>query len=106
DGREYYDVEGTQNGDEIELDMLKQNGVWTVVEIQRDLKWAEVPEAVRKAAEKPTKGVTPARIIESVQAADNSVIYELFAPGQPKDPAVEVMWKDNAAKVLSERWPH
>ncbi|MBL8628830.1 MAG: hypothetical protein JNM81_04330 [Rhodospirillaceae bacterium] len=106
DGREYYDVEGKLKGAEIELDMLKQNGVWEVVEIQRDIKWSSAPAAVREAVEKSSKGIVPVRVIESKQADDKGVVYELFAPGQPQDPAVEVMWKNNKAEVLKERWPH
>ncbi len=106
DGREYYDVEGMLNGTEIEFDMLRKDGAWTVVEIQRDIKWAEAPAAVKAAGDKASKGVAPARVIESVQADDKSVVYELFAPGQPKDPAIEVMWKNNKAEVLKEKWPH
>jgi hypothetical protein len=106
DGRRYYDVEGTlPGGAEIELDLLQTPGGWQVVEIQRDIAWSETPGPVRAAAAAPTKGVAPARVIESRQT-DGTVIYELFAPGQPKDPAVEVAWRDGAAKVLTERWPH
>lgn len=105
DGRRYYDVEGTMNGAEIELDLLQTAQGWQVVEVQRDIVWHEAPAPVRTAAHGPTKGVAPARIIESKQN-DGTIIYELFAPGQPKDPAVEVAWKDGAAKVLSEKWPH
>jgi hypothetical protein len=106
DGRRYYDVEGTlPGGSEIELDMLQTPQGWQVVEIQRDIPWAQAPHAIHAAAAGPTKGVAPARVIESKQM-DGTVIYELFAPGQPKDPAVEVAWKDGKAKVLTERWPH
>jgi len=103
DGRRYYDVEGAVGGEEIELDLLElPSGLWSVVEIQRDIDWATAPEAVRTAA----GNVSPVRVIESRQAADGAVIYELFAEGRPADPSLEVMWKDGQAKVLSERWPH
>mgnify|MGYP000153282304 CR=1 FL=1 len=46
------------------------------------------------------------RVIESKQAEDGSVIYELFADGQPADPAMEVRVLDGEAEVLAERWPH
>lgn len=106
DGRRYYDVEGTlPGGAEIELDLLHTSKGWEVVEIQRDIPWSEAPHPVHEAAAGPTKGVAPARVIESRQT-DGTVIYELFAPGQPKEPAVEVTWKDGAAKVLTEKWPH
>ena len=106
DGRRYYDVEGTlPGGGEIELDLLQTAKGWEVVETQRDIAWDQAPGPVQTAAAGPTKGVAPARVIESRQN-DGVVIYELFAPGQPKDPAVEVSWKDGVAKVLTERWPH
>ena len=106
DGRRYYDVEGTlPGGAEIELDLLQTATGWSVVEIQRDIPWAEAPHPVHGAAAGPTKGVAPARVIESRQA-DGTIIYELFAPGRPDTPAVEVMWKDGQAKVLAETWPH
>jgi len=102
EGRRYYDVEGEVNGAEIELDLLETGETWTVVEIQRDIAWADAPANVRAAA----GNVSPVRVIESKQAADGSIIYELFAEGKPAEPSLEVMLKDGEAKVLSERWPH
>jgi len=102
DGRRYYDVEGEVNGEEIELDLLESGERWTVVEIQRDIEWASAPAKVRAAA----GNVSPVRVIESRQAADGSIVYELFAAGKPAEPSLEVMLKDGEAKVLSERWPH
>lgn len=103
DGRRYYDVEGRlPDGREIEFDLLLTPAGWQVVEIQRDIAWAEAPAPVRAAT---PKGAQPVRVIESKQT-DGSIVYELFAAGQPKDPAIEVMWKDGQAKVLTERWPH
>lgn len=102
DGRRYYDVEGKlPDGAEIELDMLQTSRGWEVVEIQRDIAWSAAPAPVRAAA--PT--ARPVRVIESRQT-DGAVVYELFAEGQPKDPALEVMWKDGQATVLENRWPH
>ena len=106
EGRRYYDVEGTLAGADIELDLLETPRGWEVVEIQRDLPWTGVPTGVRAAAEGARAGFIPVRIIESVQAADGAVIYELFAPGKPQTPALEVAFKDGSAKVLTEVWPH
>ena len=106
EGRRYYDVEGAVDGAEIELDLLETPQGWQVVEIQRDLPWTEVPAAVRTAAEGARAGFTPVRIIESTQADDGSIIYELFAEGQPATPALEVRVKDGGAEVLKEVWPH
>ena len=106
DGRRYYDVEGTlPGGAEIELDLLQTSQGWEVVETQRDIAWIDAPALVQAAAAASTKGVAPVRVIESKQN-DGMIIYELFAPGQPKTPAVEISWRDGVAKVLTETWPH
>jgi hypothetical protein len=106
DGRTYYDVEGElPDGNEIEFDILMTAAGPEIVEIQRDLPWADVPASVRTAAEAAVPDLVPARIIESRQT-DGAVIYELFAPGAPADPAIEVSFVGDVAKVLEERWPH
>ena len=103
DGRRYYDVEGTRaDGSELEFDLLETGASWTVVEIQRDIDWSTAPAPVRQAA----GDVKPVRVIESRQASDGTVIYELFAEGKPVEPSLEVRWKDGKADLLSERWPH
>lgn len=107
EGRRYYDVEGRMpDRSEIELDLLETPTGWKVVEIQRDLPWTKVPARVRAAAERGRAGFTPVRVIESVQADDGSVIYELFADGQPATPALEVRVHDGQTEVLKEAWPH
>ena len=105
--RRYYDVEGVlPDGAEIEFDLLEAGGTWKIVETQRDIAWTSTPQPVRDAAVKAAPKVAPVRVIESTQA-DGQVIYELFAQGQPKTPALEVSWKKGgAAKVLTEAWPH
>jgi len=104
--RRYYDVEGAlPDGGEIEFDLLEAGGAWKIVETQRDIAWTATPQAVRDAAVKAAPKVAPVRVIESTQA-DGQVIYELFAAGQPKTPALEVSWKGGKAKVLTEAWPH
>lgn len=107
EGRVYYDIEGTRpDGSEVELDVLQEGEAYRVVEIQRDLAWSEVPADARAAAEATADFFTPERVIESQQTEDGSTIYELFAPGRPGEPAMEVQVKDGAAKVLTERWGH
>lgn len=106
EGRRYYDVEGAVDGAEIELDLLETPQGWRVVEIQRDLPWDAVPASVRAAAGTARAGFVPVRVIESVQAADGAVIYELFADGQPATPALEVRVGDGRTEVLREAWPH
>lgn len=106
EGRRYYDVEGTLDGAEIELDLLETPQGWQVVEIQRDIAWSAVPVTVAGAAQGARAGFTPVRVIESTQAEDGAVIYELFAEGQPATPALEVRVKDGKTEVLKEVWPH
>lgn len=103
DGMVFWDVEGTRpDGSEVELDILDQAGVLTVVEIQRDLAWETVPAPVRAAAEARSGMFVPARVIESTQQ-DGTVIFELFREGQPREPAVEIALKDGKAAFLTER---
>ena len=106
DGMVFFDVEGTRaDGSEVELDMLVEDGVFRVVEIQRDLAWADVPAPARAAAEAAPDMFTPVRVIESVQE-DGAVIYELFREGQPGEPAAEVKLADGKAEMLTERWAY
>ncbi|MEQ9436724.1 hypothetical protein [Hyphomonas sp.] len=106
DGRVYFDVEGElPDGSEIELDILDTEDGPEIVEVQRDIDWADIPALARDAAIAANADVAPVRVIESRQT-DESIIYELFADGQPADPAMEVRVRDGVAEVLSERWPH
>ncbi|MDG2522808.1 hypothetical protein P7B02_14815 [Caulobacter segnis] len=106
EGRIYFDVEGKTPEGEIELDVMQTGeGAYSVVEIQRDIAWADAPTEVRAAAAKAEKKVEPVRVIESKQT-DGSVIYELFAAGVPKDPSLEIMVKGGQVSVLKEVWPH
>ena len=100
-----YEVTGTlPNGDEIEIDLVPSNGAWTVDEIQRDIAWSTVPEPVRAAAGAVSDPFDPIRVIESTQAADGSIVYELFratADGSPsRGPAMEVRWHEGSAEVM------
>ncbi|ESQ92126.1 hypothetical protein ABAC460_04365 [Asticcacaulis sp. AC460] len=106
DGRVYYDVEGKRpDGSDVELDLLQDGTAFKVVEIQRDIAWADAPADVRATAEASAKTVVPVRVIESIES-DGSVIYELFAEGKPAKPSLEVRVKDGKAEVLTEEWPH
>lgn len=106
DGRTYYDVEGeTAEGAEIEFDVLMHGDLAEIVEIQRDLDWADIPEDVRAIALDASGGAEPVRVIESTQT-DGAVIYELFADGQPADPAWEVRVHAGKVELLTERWLH
>lgn len=106
DGRVYFDVEGKRpDGSDVELDILEQDGKLTVVEIQRDMKWADVPAVAVAAARAAPGAFEPSRVIESVQT-DGSIIYELFAPGTKHEPTMEVRVKDGKAEVLGTRSTH
>ena len=100
-----YEVTGTlPNGDEIEIDLVQSNGAWTVDEIQRDIPWSTVPEPVRAVAGAVPDAFEPVRVIESTQAADGSIVYELFRAtedGSPsRGPALEVRWHEGSAEAL------
>ncbi len=104
DGLVFFDVEGTRpDGSEVELDMLEENGSYTVVEVQRDIDWAEVPADAKSAA--PDTLFTPVRVIESLQN-DGTIIYELFEDGKPKEPSAEISYKDGKSEMLTERWKY
>jgi hypothetical protein len=107
DSREYYDVAGVLPDDsEIELDMTRVDGLWTVVEIQRDIGYDDVPPAVAETLDAALPGWRAERIIESDQG-DGTVIYEFFGPGATGEAVkYEVKWADNAAELLTEEWVH
>jgi hypothetical protein len=106
EGRIYYDVEGMRpDGSEVELDILQEGEAFTLVEVQRDLAWTDAPEAARTAAAAAPGAFAPERVIESTQP-DGSVVYELFAPGKPREPAMEVQMRGGRAAVLAKRSAH
>lgn len=106
EGRTYYDVEGTRpDGSEVELDIIQEGQTFRVVEIQRDIAFADAPAPVTTAARAAPGFFEPERVIESKQT-DGTVIYELFAPGRSDEPAMEVSFKDGKAALLTERWAH
>lgn len=106
EGRRYYDVEGTRaDGAEVELDVLQTPRGWEIVEIQRDIPWADVPIEARNVAVPALKNIVPARVIESRQT-DGRIIYELFKPGAAHTPAFEIMVDRGKASLLTKAWPH
>ena len=105
---DYYDVEDTAtDGSEIEFDITRIDGAWSVIEVQRDIGYDETPKAVRDAIAARDPGFVPGRVIESVQA-DGLVIYELYvdADGSGGDDKVEVKFDGSVATILSEEWTH
>lgn len=101
-GNNQYEVSGMlPNGDEIEIDLVQSNGAWTVLELQRDVPWSSVPEPVRAAAAAAPGSFEPVRVIESTQAEDGSLVYELFQAGASSGgPAMEVRWHEGRAELL------
>ena len=100
-----YEVTGTlPNGDEIEIDMVQANEAWIIIEIQRDVEWSTLPQLVRATVANVPDSFEPVRVIESIQAADGSVVYELFrAVGDGasyRGPDMEVRWFEGSAEVL------
>src|SRR3546814_3688295 len=50
DGKIFFDVEGTRpDGSPVELDLIEETGQYRVVEMQRDIAWADAPAPVRSA---------------------------------------------------------
>lgn len=107
DGNEYYDVGGTlPDGSELELDMTKINGVWTVVETQRDIDMAVVPDAVGAALSSKLPGWSPDRIIESDQGG-GVIVYEFFGKDDGgQDTKIEVKLEGGQAELLVDEWAH
>ncbi len=107
DGNEYYDVGGTMpDGSELELDITRIDGVWTVVETQRDIEFDTTPEAVAKALDSKVPGWNPDRIIESDQG-DGIVIYEFFGnDADGEETKIEVKYEGGQAEVLVDEWLH
>lgn len=106
DGNDYYDVAGLLDGAEVELDITRIDGRWTVVEVQRDIAASDVPPPVADALAQAHPGFDPRRVIESDQG-DGIVIYEFFGPGKDgQDSKVEVKTEGGKAEVLTSEWIH
>ena len=108
DGRTYFDVEGElKGGDEIEFDVLMTSAGPEIVEIQRDISPRLLPTNVRNILDEANvDGLEIARVIESVQTNDNSIIYEIFVAGKPAHPTFEVQVSGEEAVLLEERAEH
>jgi hypothetical protein len=98
DGVDEYEVTGLLGGQEYEFDLMGPN--WRVVEIQRDIAWGDAPTPVRDLVATAPNGFLPERVIESRQPVDGSVVYELFAPGAPDAPTMEVRFIDGQAAIM------
>lgn len=106
DGNDYYDVAGLLDGAELELDIARINGRWTVVEVQRDIAIEHVPAPVAAALAEAHPVFKARRIIESDQG-DGIVIYEFFGPDERgQDAKIEVKSDGRKAEVLTSEWIH
>lgn len=102
EGRHYFDIEGRlPDGSEIEFDIMDGNGVWRVVETQRDIAFDAAPAAVQAAARAREPALAPSRVIESVQA-DGLIIYEVYQGARK----LEVRWDGRTAELLASEWAH
>ena len=82
------------------------DGVWTVVEVQRDIGIDLVPANVRETLAKALPDWTPDRIIESDQG-DGVIVYEFFGPGESGETKkVEVKLAGGTAELLIDEWVH
>ena len=107
DGNEYYDVDGTMpDGSELELDITRIDGVWTVVETQRDIEMWAAPDPVADALRGKAPGWNPERIIESDQG-NGVVIYEFLGEDDVgEETKIEVKYERGRAEVLVDEWLH
>ena len=108
DGKTYYDVEGElKGGSELEFDVLLTDAGPEIVEIQRDIDSRLIPTNAREVLDAAnSENLEIARVIESVQTNDNSIIYEIFVEGHPSDPRFEVQVIGEDATLLAERAEH
>lgn len=111
-GHVYIDVEGLDKaGNEIEFDLLKQGDEWVVVEIQRDLSLAQIPEIVVAALKSAVPDIKPKRIIESTQVnngqTDKVVVFEFYTvDSSGNEKKYEVKQANGKAELLENEWQH
>ena len=101
-GQTEWEIGGADaQGTPYEFDIMQSSAGFSVLEIQRDVPWQDVPQAVRDAVAAAPNGFEPVRVIESRQPVDNSIVYELFTLDQPAHEAVmEVRFVDGEAAVM------
>lgn len=106
-GVTYYDVGGVdESGAEIELDIMQYGDSWRVVEVQRDISFAETPEVVRAALLARVPDASPDRIIESGQT-NGVIVYEFFIRSEAgEETKFEVKLENGEAEFLEEEWAH
>jgi hypothetical protein len=101
-GQTEWEIGGADaQGTPYEFDIMQSSAGFSVLEIQRDIPWQDVPQAVRDAVAAAPNGFEPVRVIESRQPVDGSIVYELFTLDQPAHEAVmEVRYVDGEAAVM------
>jgi hypothetical protein len=101
-GQTEWEIGGTDaQGTPYEFDIMQSSAGFSVLEIQRDVPWQDVPHAVRDAVAAAPNAFEPVRVIESRQPVDGSIVYELFTVDQPAHEAVmEVRFMDGEAAVM------
>ncbi len=106
-GQVYFDIEGTTaEGAEIEFDITKIDGEWTIVETQRDIEWDTAPTPVQASLQAAAQNFSIRRIIESDQG-DGVIIYEFFGSvAKAPEQKIEVRYAAGEAEVLTEEWLH
>ena len=106
-GNTYIDVETLdKEGNEIEFDMLLDNGAWKIAEIQRDLAFTDTPDAVQAEFTTKLAKLVPVRIIESDQG-DGTIIYEFFTISEKKlESKHEIKFAQGKAQLLKDEWQH
>lgn len=107
-GNIYIDIEGElPDGREIEFDLLKVGEKWQVVEIQRDLTMAQLPQNVTKALSSNSPEFNPLRIIESIQHGTEIIVYEFYGKdSNGEEIREEVKLENGEATVLKKAWQH
>ena len=106
-GVTYFDIGGMDGaGNEIELDIIQDEGSWRVVEVQRDIDWAQTPQAVKGALVGKAPDDAPARIIESDQT-DGIIVYEFYYVAEDGSESKHEVTFDGAdAEYLTQEWAH
>jgi hypothetical protein len=105
-GRDYYDLGGTEAGAEVELDIEQVDGQWQVVEVQRDIEPHDAPAAVSDALREVRPDLQVRRVIESDEGAGLVTYIFLGAGADGHDSKVEVSYDGRTARVLTKKRVH
>jgi hypothetical protein len=102
-GARTFKVKGTAaNGQITTYNVMHFNEGWRIVQISRDVRWADAPQAVRDAVATSPQAIVPDRVVEvhgQGAAGEGVVMYDLYAAGA-SDPAVSVRVADGEAAIM------